>query len=40
MTFDEFTAIAEEELKMLPPYVQNDLNGGIVADSSSCPARK
>ena len=32
MTFDEFSAIAEEELALLPDYVHEELNGGVLAD--------
>ena len=32
MTFDEFTAIAEEELALLPDYVHQELNGGVLTD--------
>ena len=32
MTFDEFTKIAEEELALLPDYVHEELNGGVLTD--------
>ena len=32
MTFDEFTQIAEEELALLPDYVHEELNGGVLTD--------
>ena len=32
MTFDRFTEIAEEELALLPEYVHEELNGGVLTD--------
>ena len=32
MTFDEFTEIVEEELELLPDYVHEELNGGVLTD--------
>ena len=32
MTFDEFTDITEEELALLPEYVHEELNGGVLTD--------
>ena len=32
MTFDMFTEIAEEELALLPEYVHEELNGGVLTD--------
>lgn len=32
MTFDEFSNIAEEELALLPDYVHEELNGGVLTD--------
>ena len=32
MTFDEFTAVVEEELALLPDYVHQELNGGVLTD--------
>lgn len=32
MTFDEFTEIVEEELALLPDYVHEELNGGVLTD--------
>ena len=35
MTFDEFSAIAEEELALLPDYVHEELNGGVLTDRNA-----
>ena len=35
MTFDEFTGIVEEELALLPDYVHEELNGGVLTDPSA-----
>ena len=35
LTFDEFAAIAEEETAALPPYVYDELNGGVVVDQNA-----
>lgn len=32
MTFEEFVQITEEELALLPDYVHDELNGGVLAD--------
>ena len=32
MTFDEFSEIAEEEMALLPEYVHEELNGGVLTD--------
>lgn len=32
MSFDEFAAIAEEELALLPAYVHDELDGGVLVD--------
>ncbi len=32
LTLDEFTAVAEEELALLPEYVHEELNGGVLVD--------
>lgn len=34
MTLDRFTEIAEEELALLPDYVHEELNGGVIVDPS------
>ena len=35
MTFDEFSEIAEEELALLPEYVHEELNGGVLTDRNA-----
>lgn len=37
MTLDRFTEIAEEELAMLPDYVHEELNGGVIVDPKVYP---
>lgn len=32
MTFDEFEEIVREEIEILPDYVQEELNGGVLID--------
>ena len=32
ISYDEFTALAEEELALLPDYVHDELNGGVLVD--------
>ena len=36
MTLDEFTAAVEEEIELLPPYVFDGLNGGVLIDEGRC----
>ena len=33
--FDEFTKIVEDEIKLLPSYVFEDLNGGVIVDEKA-----
>ncbi len=35
MTFDEFSEIAEEEMALLPEYVHEELNGGVLTDQGT-----
>lgn len=35
MNFDEFSDIVEEELALLPEYVHEELNGGVLTDRSA-----
>ena len=35
MTFEEFAQITEEELALLPDYVHEELNGGVVVDDKA-----
>jgi hypothetical protein len=37
MTFDEFVSIIEEEMALLPDYVHDELNGGVLADEAVYP---
>ncbi len=37
MTFDEFTEVVEEEMKLLPDYVHEELNGGVLVDEAAYP---
>ena len=37
MTFDRFSEIAEEELALLPDYVHEELNGGVLTDPAAYP---
>lgn len=32
MSFDEFVQVTEEEMALLPDYVHDELNGGVLAD--------
>ena len=34
MTFEEFAKTAEEELALLPDYVHEELNGGVLVDEN------
>ena len=36
MTFDEFADIVDDEMDLLPDYVYDDLNGGVVVDERPC----
>ena len=33
--FDRFTEIVEDEIKLLPSYVFEDLNGGVIVDEKA-----
>lgn len=35
MTLDRFTEITEEELALLPEYVHEELNGGVIVDPAA-----
>ena len=35
MTFEAFSHIVDEEMELLPDYVFEDLNGGVVVDESA-----
>ena len=35
MTFERFSEIAEEELALLPEYVHDELNGGVLVDEKA-----
>ena len=35
MTFDEFADIVEEEIALLPEYVHDELNGGVLVDQNA-----
>jgi hypothetical protein len=35
MTFDEFSDICEEEIALLPDYVQEELTGGVLVDQNA-----
>ncbi|MGI5989885.1 MAG: metallopeptidase family protein [Lachnospiraceae bacterium] len=35
MTYERFSEITQEELKLLPAYVLEDLNGGVVVDEKT-----
>ena len=37
MTFDEFAEVVEEEMKLLPDYVHEELNGGVLVDVAAYP---
>lgn len=37
MTIERFTEIAEEELALLPDYVHEELNGGVIVDPAVYP---
>ncbi len=34
MTLDEFSEIVEEEMELLPDYVYDELNGGVIVDEN------
>ena len=34
VTFDDFASIVMEEVNILPEYVHDELNGGVLVDSS------
>ena len=36
MTFDEFADIVDDEMELLPDYVYDELNGGVVVDERPC----
>ena len=36
MTMEEFSAIVEEEMALLPEYVFEELNGGVIVDERTC----
>ena len=36
MTMEEFSTIVEEEIALLPGYVFEELNGGVLVDESVC----
>ena len=35
ITFEDFASIVMEEVDLLPEYVHNELNGGVLVDSSA-----
>ena len=35
MTFEDFVRILNEEVALLPDYVHEELNGGVLADPSA-----
>ena len=37
MTLDEFAEIVEEEMELLPKYVFDELNGGVLVDEKAYP---
>ena len=36
MTFDDFADIVDDEMELLPDYVFDELNGGVVVDERPC----